>query len=143
MSGFISHKYKMIFTHIPRTGGRSFFKAIEPYLGEDDKLVGHIPLIMFKKWRIAKPFFHKYLKVAVWRGDKDRFKALGENNPPVSIDEKENSYWWTNYQWIGDEKGKLLTDVLLEFNNYPDCAIEFLKSHGIVIKEYPHLNKRK
>jgi len=36
----------------------------------------------------------------------------------------------------------MLADILLKFEELPDCAIEFFKTLGIEIADFPHLNKR-
>lgn len=141
MSGFISHKYRIIFCHVPRTAGRSLFSVIDKHLGPDDERFGHQPFRYVRDSKRWKKYFNEYLKVAVWRNNEERIESLRNNNPPVGVKETDD-YYWSNSQWLGDEKGKLLADILINFNDIERNAKRFLKWLGIECKEFPHLNKK-
>jgi hypothetical protein len=142
----------MIFCHIPRTGGTSFTEAIMPFLGEDyemDTFTKHLPLAKFRIGRLGK-HFDDYLKVSICRCEHDRQESLkiGAKLAPEPIIfpqygcGPDSEYWWSTEQWLGDDKGKPLVDVLINFAQLPGSALRFLRSIGIELDEYPHLNKR-
>ena len=152
MASFISHKYRMIFSHIPRTGGTSFTEVIKPFLGPDelDTAPKHTPLRWFRIGRMGK-YFDDYLKVSIWRPWEDRHKSLviGARNAAPRINKDDRSeYWWNNEQWLYDRldytnsNAKMLPDILISFDSLPGSAIRFLNRIGIFVDEYPHLNER-
>lgn len=142
MPSFISHKYKLIFCHIPRTGGTSFYEAIKPYLDKVNiDLQQHTPLRALQIGQTRK-IFNEYTKVSIVRDEKDRFESLGKG-PPRFNTRPTDDYWWGTKRWLCDCEGNMLADVLLKFEELPGCAIEFLKSIGIEITEFPHLNASK
>jgi len=146
MPSFLSHKLKLIFCHIPRTGGTSFTKAIEPYLGFDveNDFPQHIPMSDFAIGRLGR-YFDQYLKVSIWRDDRERFASLsiGAALAPQLIPKDDPYYWRTNEQWLNDHKNKNLADVLINFDRLPGSAVRFIQAiTGIRVDEYPHLNKR-
>jgi hypothetical protein len=152
MPCFLSHKLKLIFCHIPRTGGTSFTEAIRPFLGEDyemDTFPKHLPLAKFRIGRLGK-HFDDYLKVSIDRPEADRQASLriGAKLAPEPIifpqygHGPDSEYWWSTGQWLGDNKGKPLVDVLINFDQLPGSALRFLRSIGIELDELPHRNKR-
>jgi hypothetical protein len=142
MPSFVSHKYKLIFCHIPRTGGTSFTEAFKPFMGDLDEISTfeqHTPLSGFKLGRTAE-VFDEYLKVSILRNESERYASLQVSPPVNSLPTDE--YWWTNRQWICGNDGKALYDVLLNFADLAGSATRFLRSIGIKINEFPHLNRR-
>jgi hypothetical protein len=142
MPTIVSHKYKFIFCHIPRTAGTSFTEAVRPFLGKDDEIdtfEKHTPLRKILKSRF-RDVFDKYLKVAIIRDPQDRLNSLAVDPPENTKDTDE--YWWNDDKWLYDDQGNILADVLLKFEELPGCAIDFLKRVGIDCKEFPHLNRR-
>lgn len=142
----------MIFCHIPRTGGTSFTEAIKPYLGFDDEMdtfPKHMPLKKFKVGRLGR-YFDRYLKVSIYRNERERQESLkvGAKLAPEPIIfpqygyGKKSEYWWTTRQWLSD-RGKLIVDVLINFEQLPTSAMWFLRSLGAPITQFPHLNERK
>ena len=142
MASFVSHKLKLIFCHIPRTGGTSFFEAVRPFLGKEDdvsSLDQHTPLVKIKNDGRLGEFFDDYRKVTIIRHENERrasmLKRIPENVGP------KDDFWMTTKQFINNEDGECLVDVTLKFELLPEIALMFLKNEfGIVIKEFPHLN---
>ena len=56
--------------------------------------------------------------------------------------DKSSDYWWHNERWLCDYWGKMLADVLINFDQLPGSALKFLHRIGISIDEFPHLNER-
>jgi hypothetical protein len=142
LASFISHKYRLIFCHVPRTGGTSFTEAITPFLGERDDISlyeKHTPLRIFKVGETEK-VFEEYLKVAFVRDEGERLRSL-QKDPPINVSPYDD-YWGNIRAWVADGAGELLADVLINFHNLPGSAMKFLGRLGINIFEYPHLNNR-
>ena len=126
MATFVSHKFKLIFCHIPRTGGTSFTAAIKPHLGRHDSLTAleqHTPLSKIKR---VEDNFDDYLKVAIMRDEAKRRSSCRRGGS----NDAHSEYWLSG-----------LADVLISFENLPGSAERFLRSIGIECK-FPHLNKR-
>lgn len=140
MASFISHKYKLIFCHIPRTAGTSFYEAIKPYLDDVNiDLNKHTPLKEIKAGQMGD-HWDEYLKVAIVRDEEDRFESLTKAEPPNT--KANDDYWWSTNHWLCDGKGKMLADILLKFEELPYSALAFFHRLGLPITEFPHLNKR-
>ena len=123
MSSFVSHKYRLIFCHVPRTGGTSFTEAIKPYLGPHDELdtyEKHTALRNMQEGRLSEEF-KRYLKVAIWRDDKDRMASLSNIAEQQKLDLKEtDAFWWSNEMWLCDEAGNMLANELIMFDELPE-----------------------
>lgn len=144
MASFISHKYKLIFCHIPRTGGTSFYQAIKPYLDDPGiDIEKHTPLSVFQQGRIGEEWFHDYFKVTIIRDEIDRFVSLRNNvDRPVDL---TDMYWWPVYMWIFDRYGNNLLDWAIDFAKLPYSGIEVMRELLGITGEinFPHLNERK
>lgn len=143
MPCFISHKYELMFCHIPRTAGTSFTEAIKPYLGPDDEIdtyPKHYPLRKFRIGRLGK-HFDDYLKVCIWRDWPDRLKSLEMGARKDGYVGRDSDYFWDNEKWLC-ERDKMLADIMIAFDQLPDSAIKFFKLIGIELEEFPHLNSR-
>ena len=78
MSTVISHKYRFIFVHVPKTGGSSFMTKFSnnwKHLGKDDVVLGgHIPYTDIKE---KYPYeWARYFKLAFVRNPWDRAVSL-------------------------------------------------------------------
>lgn len=143
MSSFVSHKYRLIFCHIPRTGGTSFTEAIRPHSFSEifNRYEKHTPLKAFKVGE-GDVIFDNYLKVAFIRDEAARMESLSKGSPKNA--KSTDDYWWTFDKWICDDQGRPLADVLISFEGLPNSAVNFLNAISIYTDpiKYPHLNKR-
>ena len=78
MSTVVSHKYKFIFVHVPKTSGSAFMTRFSPlwkYLGEDDVVLGgHIP---YDEIKFTYPNeWQDYFKITFVRNPWDRMVSL-------------------------------------------------------------------
>jgi len=142
MPSFISHKYKLIFCHIPRTGGTSFYEAIKPYLDEVNiDLAQHTPLRRIKAGQMGD-HWDEYLKVAIVRDEVERFYSLVANAERKRDFKPGDDYWWVSDDYLRDDEGNMLADEFIKFEELPESALAFFRSLDLPITEFPHLNKR-
>jgi len=119
---FISHKYKVIFVHIQRTGGNSIQKIFEQF---DPDLVAKVNIDANRlkhcfasdiKNAIADDIFQSYLKFSVIRNPYDRMVSWYCKIKHQTIDEPLAQ----DAKMLGDK-------VMLEVNKHASNFAEFLK----------------
>lgn len=142
MTTIISHKFKFIFCHIPKSGGTSFTEYVRPHLGTADDISSfqkHERLMTIKNSRYDR-IFNKYLKIAIIRDEEDRRASLDR----VRIDQKEtDEFYWRSDKWIRDNEGNILADVLIEFKNLATEAVDLLETLGVPRGEFPNIKAGK
>ncbi len=157
MSAVLSHKYKFIYPHVPRTGGTSLTELIEPHLGEKDitdgQLEKHQALRTFK---LGHPIeFDKYIKFIVVRHPFDRLASLHQGytpsySLPVTVDmlysgaiSKSEAFYWPIQRWVCDVNENPLYDKVFKLEDGFKGLVDFLQELGLPIKieDLPHINK--
>jgi hypothetical protein len=139
----ISHKYRFIFIHIPKTGGVSIFNSLLPYLGPNDISIDSekrhtegkkIELFLSQIYgeEKAKEIWKNYFKFAFVRNPYDRVLSnyFYVRNTPEHIayknylDYKSFKDAIKNiaigrpcYEYIIDDEGKIIVDFIGRFEN--------------------------
>lgn len=158
MSAIISHKYKFIYPHIPRTGGTSLTQLMTPHLGGKDITDGQLE--KHQSLNLISIGFPKetmeYVKFAVVRHPFDRLASLHQGYSPKcslssivdqlyygKIDIKTYAFFWPVQRWICDAYGTNLIDRVFKFEDGFKDVVQFLNTLGmpIDIKDFPHVNK--
>ena len=156
MSAIVSHKFKFIFPHIPRTGGTSLTEFIMPQLGRKDRtdstLEKHQALRTLK---LGFDEFDDYVKFAVARHPFDRIASLHQGYEPKctlehliaqiaakKIDIKAYAFFWPMKRWLCNAKGENLADYIFKFESGFKPVVKFLNHMGmdLDIKDFPHVN---
>ncbi len=141
---FISHKYKVIFVHIQRTGGYSIQKTFQKY---DPELIEIIPVEPLKK-RVRHCFasdiaiiidtdiFRDYTKFCVVRNPYDRMVSwysilkhgYGKNEPKIKIKNNypKNKYSQENFTEMALRGDKTGANVIIEVNKNVNNFEEFI-----------------
>ena len=158
MSAFLSHKYKLIYPHIPRTGGTSLTEAVIPHLGAKDISDGRLEKHQsFRIIKIGHPKeFAEYVKFAVVRDPFDRIASLHQGyNIDTNLSRvveklyygiipKDEAFFWPMKNWLCSSEGEPLYDIIFRFEtDLPDKITAFLKNAGIPVDNFPHVNKGK
>jgi hypothetical protein len=159
MSAIVSHKYKFIYPHIPRTGGTSLTDLILPHLGRDDvmqNLEKHQALRTLQRGFRRKGVFDNYTKFAVVRHPFDRIASLHQGYTPKctmsslieqmdtgKVDINTYAFFWPIGRWITDLEGNNLLDETFRFEDGLGHAVQFLNDLGMPVKieDLPHINK--
>ena len=131
MSAFLSHKLKLIFPHIPRTGGTSLTEFIEPFLGPDAITDGqfekHQSLRTIKQAHPKE--FELYTVFAVVRHPFDRLASLIQGYRPkmtlaqlmsrlkAGIISKNEAFFWSAQRWLCDINGENLADEVFKLED--------------------------
>jgi hypothetical protein len=141
----ISHKYKCIFIHIPRTAGTSIAYQKDIFEITDD---GTHDFVINVKNRVGQDIWNRYFKFCFVRNPFDRFVSLYfyfsqmskehrwyNDNIPVLTEVQAyedfedfcvnfsktkcryNFHFIPQYKWITDEKGNILIDFVGKFEN--------------------------
>lgn len=156
MAFIISHKFKFIYCHIPKTGGTSIccFRnegrgALDNLLGPEDVAVGHQHIsyangIKYKRWcNIRNPLdravsiYHDqvplYYSFSCFKSFCD---AISENGPYGF-----NHIWYPQSWFITDaETGNCLVDEFILFDSYEDEVKRFYDAIDVNARVL-HLNK--
>lgn len=133
----VSHKYKTIFVHIPKSAGTSINTALE--INKDNR--GHKSILEIKK-DIPENIFNEYDKIAVIRNTWDRVYSLyrmrvrnEETNLDfhkwlkINLDNNADPYFWINqFNLISDENDNILVDRILRYENLKNDWKEFAKT---------------
>lgn len=155
MPAFVSHKFKLIFPHIPRTGGTSLFDAIRPHLGPDDvvdSLDKHQSLRVLKVAFRRKDVFGRYAKFAVVRDPFVRLASLHRGfRPPEDFAVvvaklaagrfgRDYDFLWPAKRWLCDGEGRNLCDRVFRLEDGFAPILSFLRSRGVPVEGIPHVN---
>jgi len=155
----ISHKYKFVYVHIPKTGGTSLCES-EAY---NRKRGGYLANILPSS-DIAVPHQHPYFvaglgffKWATIRDPYDRFVSIyhdavrrfGDRTFSEFVDEvadrdvlDQDMIRWPQKGWVIDRAGRCLVDRFVDFKRMVEGSMEVLSSLGVpLIGEFPHKNK--
>lgn len=164
MSALVSHKYKFIFPHVPRTAGTSLTEFVMPYLTDTDRTHSnqfekHQALRTLKLALRRGDLFDKYVKFAVVRHPFDRIASLNVGydggkcdmnrliermvSGRVNID--KFAFFWSQQRWLCDHKGDMLAGKIFKFEDGFELVIDFLIDLGIPVDadNFPKLNAAK
>lgn len=157
MSAFLSHKFKLIYPHVPRTGGTSLSEVVERHLGGTDITDGQLEKHQsLHALRLAHPKeFAQYTKFAIVRHPLDRIASLHHGFKPrcsfetmidvlFSWGSKYNieryAFYWPCKRWLCSMNGNNLADKVFRLEDGLDAVCEYLRGFGIPIEDMPHLN---
>jgi hypothetical protein len=148
MPAIVSHKYKFIFPHIPRTGGTSLTDFIMPHLGKNDvtdkTLEKHQAMRTLQRGFRRKGVFDNYVKFAVVRHPFDRIASLHQGYKPKctlsslieqmtrgSICIDTYAFFWPIGRWLCDLEGNNLLDQTFRLEDGMEHVADFLKDLGV------------
>ena len=144
----IYHKFKVIFLHVPRTGGTSIMNKFKSLNVKLDKERSH------KNWKYyidvyGKDVFQEYFKFAVIRNPYQKvfssycFRPRGYKDFTKWLewivtlrDKNRNHILGSHFVWIGN---KIITDDLIRFENFQNDWKRICNKIGIDSK-IRHLN---
>ena len=99
----ISHKFRFVYCHIPRTGGTSFTEYLRIYCTKRSNLgkesgdfieISHTPMWRMKKLYFGQDLnFDDYFNFTIVRNPYDRIVSLFEHN----VQNRENIRWKANF----------------------------------------------
>lgn len=159
MPAIVSHKYRFITPHIPRTGGTSLTEYLLPHLGKDDKmgpmLEKHQALRTIQRGFRRHGVFTNYTKFAIVRHPFDRIASLHQGYSPKctlgslieqmvqgQVDIDTYAFFWPIGRWICDLEGNNLLDETFRLEDGLGQAVQFLNDMGVPLKgEIPHVNE--
>lgn len=172
----ISKKYKLIFIHIPKTGGSSVEKSMSNIF--DEKINIRNGGTHIENDRIKKPIknsfnslkhatatelfnhygstkFNNYHKFTIIRNPWDRLLSLYKWNTNKKYNKKDfinflpknnpneiNRAKWTINKFICNNKGDVMVNTLLDFNNLNEEFKSLTEKFNLKI-DLPHINKSK
>jgi len=179
----ISKKKKIIFVHIPKTGGSSIEKCLKNVfderilmekkraVGEQTKVLGEIKnlyknshnslkhsTIMELKNHYSDEDFNEFHKFAVIRNPWDRLLSLYSWPDKTKYNKKSflkyfkgvkevDAYkkraLWTINKFVCDEKGDIMVDTLLDFENLNNDFMKLNSKLGLTEDTLPHINRTK
>ena len=159
MAFVISHKYKFVYVHIPKTGGTSLCHTkglnrgyLDNKLGSSDISLGHQHVSYagdcdYKKWcSIREPLdravsmYYDHIPYYGWKS----FDEFCEFTWNTNIMQKSHILWPQSWYITDKLSGELLVDDFIVFENMKEDIERFLREHNIPVEEdYPHLQNRK
>jgi len=168
MAFVISHKYKFVFVHIPKTGGTSVCtvddEPFDPgymngFLGEGDIRLPH-QHILHARTILGEYDFDNYLKFAVYRDPHDRVKSMyfsqksnvkrwktfGDFIDYLDIEDifSVNMVYWPQWYWIASpyEPDIILINRLIPHENLIFGVKNVLDICGVEHNgTFPHIRK--
>lgn len=150
MSFVISHKYKFIYVHIPKTGGTSLDSYLKEALPSSDEFYDHKPV-----W-FAEKYMKDYFKWATLRNPFDRSISIYHTLCNAFGDRPFSEFiqqWIFNdlpqfaaimpqEYWVKDIKHKVWIDRFVNFKNLVPETLDILKSLGVPTdKSFPWIRK--
>lgn len=154
----VSQNPKIIFIHIPRTGGTSLRQIF------GFPLVGHQTKAVILRNKIGQEEWNSHYKFSIVRNPWDRTVSsylflkddvIGKNYKfPGGLAPNETFKEWVRRKmitvpfmgnfysksWLGDESGVIVDDIL-KFENYEQDVRAMLAKFGLEPDVMPHLNK--
>lgn len=144
----VSHKYKTIFVHIPKSAGTSINTALE--IPEDKR--GHRKITEIKN-DIPKDIFENYTKIVVIRNAWDRVYSqykMRLRDEETTLDfhdwlKKETTstynrdFWTQQYDYISDKSG-VIVDKILNYENLEKEWKEFAATKQGLTDKLPRYN---
>lgn len=142
----ISDDYKLVFLHIPKTGGSSIYRALEKAVGARRQNETHTEIVRAKEFLGKK--WERYFKFSFVRNPWDRIVSAYEYNrqhkqafspggslPGVSCF-RDWVYWWVehrkSYQYpYVVENGELVVDLLGRYENLQEDFAEICRRVGV------------
>ena len=139
----VSHEFKCIFIHIPKTGGTS----VETLFGNEKHNHDKRERIIEK---IGMPSWKSYLKFSIVRNPWDRmvsaYSYVKRPSPFKKWLDKDRTDWFMltiakpQLDWIS-ENGTLFVDYIIRFENYSEELQAVCDKLGKKLDIVPHTNK--
>ncbi len=157
MPAIISHSLKLIFCHVPRTGGTSLFELMKPYFGEytmEPQLEHHQSMRVLKKGFPKE--WEEYISLAMIRHPFERFSSLHQGYSPKCtlpemiaeiysgrLDIKTYAFYWPMARWLCNEEGELLVNKVFKLEDGHVAVTRLLSELGAPVNfaGVQHLNK--
>ena len=136
----VSHKDKVVFIHINRTGGVSVETAFNKPLMDHKRPVDIIKIIGKEKW-------DDYFKFSFVRNPWDRLVSVYFNRKKWGVTANFNNWlksvsksdWLVQLDWISDDN-QIIVDYVGRFETLSNSFIEVCNKIGTRIS-LPHLNR--
>jgi len=155
----ISHEYRFVYVHIPKTGGMSLCESEAynrkrgGYLGDilprSDIAVPHqhpyfVAGLRFFKWATIRDPYDRFVSIyhdAVRRfGDRTFSEFVREVASENILD--QDMIRWPQKGWVTDGDGRCLVDRFVDFKYLVEGSLEVLGGLGVPLSgEFPHKNK--
>ena len=150
MPTVVSHKHKLIFAHIPRTGGTSVFNAIKPHLGDKDLFDGpietHVTMRLLKTCLRPRGALKEYKKFSIVRNPLYRFLSQFQGVLDRSTIEQvvsdllrkvkrnDHDYWRSATEYLCDGQD-MMVDKVFKLEDGFDSVVQFLNASGIPVEK--------